>query len=98
MAYKDAMEKYGCDKPDTRFPFTLTDVSECMLFPTVVTNPLGFSKTSAGVFLPPNGEAKDFRVRGLNFKTQAGALNKKQHQLLQEEAVKAGGKVSNLHF
>ncbi len=59
---------------------------------------LGLATTSAGVFLPPKGDSKDFRVRAINFKTHAGALSKKQHQLLQEEAVKAGGKVfTNLH-
>lgn len=63
MTWREAMERYGTDKPDTRFAMELTDVSE-----TVAD--CGF-----GVFTSAleNGGS----VRGLNVKGQAGMPRKK---------------------
>ncbi|MDE5933020.1 MAG: aspartate--tRNA ligase, partial [Lachnospiraceae bacterium] len=63
MTWKEAMERYGSDKPDTRFAMELTDVSETV-------KDCGF-----GVFtsaLESGGS-----VRGLNVKSQAAMPRKK---------------------
>lgn len=63
MTWKEAMERYGSDKPDTRFAMELTDVSETV-------KDCGF-----GVFTSAleNGGS----VRGLNVKGQAAMPRKK---------------------
>ena len=64
MKWKDAMNDYGSDKPDTRFEMKLVDVSE-------VVRGCGF-----GVFTSAL-EMKNGRVRGINVKGQAGMPRKK---------------------
>ncbi len=63
MTWQEAMDRFGSDKPDTRFGMELKDVSE------VVRN-CGFS-----VFANSCGQGKS--VRGLNVKGQAGMPRKK---------------------
>lgn len=64
MKWKDAMNDYGSDKPDTRFEMKLVDVSE-------VVRGCGF-----GVFTSAL-EMKNGSVRGINVKGQAGLPRKK---------------------
>ena len=64
MKWKDAMNDYGSDKPDTRFEMKLVDVSE-------VVGGCGF-----GVFTSAL-EMKNGSVRGINVKGQAGMPRKK---------------------
>ena len=64
MKWKDAMNDYGSDKPDTRFEMKLVDVSE-------VVRGCGF-----GVFTSAL-EMKSGSVRGINVKGQAGMPRKK---------------------
>ena len=64
MKWKDAMNDYGSDKPDTRFEMKLVDVSE-------VVKGCGF-----GVFTSAL-EMKNGSVRGINVKGQAGMPRKK---------------------
>ena len=64
MRWKDAMNDYGSDKPDTRFEMKLVDVSE-------VVRGCGF-----GVFTSAL-EMKNGSVRGINVKGQAGMPRKK---------------------
>lgn len=64
MKWKDAMNDYGSDKPDTRFEMKLVDVSE-------VVRGCDF-----GVFTSAL-EMKNGSVRGINVKGQAGMPRKK---------------------
>ena len=64
MKWKDAMNDYGSDKPDTRFEMKLVDVSE-------IVKDCGF-----GVFTSAL-EMKNGSVRGINVKGQAGMPRKK---------------------
>nr|WP_315101166.1 aspartate--tRNA ligase [uncultured Catonella sp.] len=64
MKWRDAMDDYGSDKPDTRFEMKLVDVSE-------VVKGCGF-----GVFTSAL-EMKNGSVRGINVKGQAGMPRKK---------------------
>lgn len=69
MTWQEAMDRYGSDKPDTRFGMELTDVSE-------VVKGCGF-----GVFtgaLEQNGS-----VRGINIKGQAAMPRKKIDKLVE---------------
>lgn len=63
MTYKEAMERFGSDKPDTRFGMELKNVTECV-------RDCGF-----GVFT--NAIANGGSVRGINVKGQAGMPRKK---------------------
>ena len=69
MKWKDAMNDYGSDKPDTRFEMKLVDVSE-------VVRGCGF-----GVFTSTL-EMKNGSVRGINVKGQAGMPRKKIDALI----------------
>lgn len=64
MKWKDAMNDYGSDKPDTRFEMKLVDVSE-------VVRGCGFGVFNSAL------EMKNGSVRGINVKGQAGMPRKK---------------------
>ncbi len=68
MTWKEAMERFGSDKPDTRFGMELVDVS-------AVVKDCGF-----GVFT--SALAAGGSVRGINAKGQAGMPRKKINALL----------------
>lgn len=70
MTWQEAMDRYGSDKPDTRFAMELTDITEC------VKN-CGF-----GVFAGP-ASAQGQSVRGINAKGMA-AMPRKQIDALTE--------------
>lgn len=72
MTYAKAMEKYGSDKPDTRFGYELTNISD------VVAN-CGF-----GVFA--NATKDGMSVRGINVKGKAEDFSKKQIGKLEDHA------------
>ena len=77
MTWQEAMDRFGTDKPDTRFGMELVDVSD------VVRNS-GF-----GVF--DNALACGGSVRGLNVKGQ-GSMSRKKIDKLVEEAKGMGAK------
>ena len=78
MRWKDAMNDYGSDKPDTRFEMKLVDVSE-------VVRGCGF-----GVFTSAL-EMKNGSVRGINVKGQA-AMPRKKIDALVDKAKGFGAK------
>ncbi|NMS91242.1 aspartate--tRNA ligase [Clostridioides difficile] len=72
MTYAEAMSRYGSDKPDTRFGYELTDISD------VVCN-CGFK-----VFADATQPGKS--VRGINIKGKADDFTRKQISSLEEHA------------
>lgn len=78
MPWQEAMDRFGSDKPDTRFEMELTDVTD-------VVKGCGF-----GVFAGPADE-EDCSVRGLNVKGQ-GAMSRKKIDKLVESAKGNGAK------
>ncbi|PWA12534.1 aspartate--tRNA ligase [Pueribacillus theae] len=70
LTYKDAMDRYGSDKPDTRFGMELKDVSD-------VVKQAGFKVFSEAV---RNGGS----VRAINVKGQADAYSRKDIDVLTE--------------
>lgn len=72
MTYAEAMERYGSDKPDTRFGYELTNISD------VVAN-CGF-----GVFA--NATKDGMSVRGINVKGKGEDFSKKQIGKLEDHA------------
>ena len=78
MTWQEAMDRFGTDKPDTRFEMELTDVTD-------VVKGCGF-----GVFAGPADE-EGSSVRGLNVKGQ-GAMSRKKIDKLVESAKGNGAK------
>lgn len=78
LTYADAMNRYGSDKPDTRFGMEITDLSD------VVAN-CGFGVFSGAV---ENGGS----VRGIVAKNAASTLTRKAIDKLTEEAKGIGAK------
>ena len=76
IAWRDAMERYGTDKPDLRYDFTISDW-------TALVRPL------AVPFFAP-AQADGARVRGLTVKG-GGALSRKDVDQLGEAAKQLGG-------
>ena len=72
MTYAEAMERYGSAKPDTRFGYELTNISD------IVKN-CGF-----GVFA--NATKEGFSVRGINVEGKAEEFTKKQIGKLEDHA------------
>lgn len=78
LTYKDAMERYGSDKPDTRFGMEITDISD------VVKNS-GFSVFSGAI---ENGGS----VRGIVAKGAAEKLTRKEIDKITEHSKGIGAK------
>lgn len=78
MPWQEAMDRFGTDKPDTRFEMELTDVTD-------VVKGCGF-----GVFAGP-ADTDGCSVRGLNVKGQ-GAMSRKKIDKLVENAKGNGAK------
>ena len=78
MTYKDAMEKYGVDKPDLRFGFELVDISD-------LVKDSGFKVFSQAV--ENNGA-----VRGINIKGYGDNFTRKNITSLEEYAKTYGAK------
>ena len=78
MPWQEAMDRFGTDKPDTRFEMELTDVTD-------VVKGCGF-----GVFAGPADE-DGCSVRGINVKGQ-GAMSRKKIDKLVESAKGNGAK------
>ncbi|MEF9991014.1 MAG: aspartate--tRNA ligase [Romboutsia sp.] len=72
MTYAEAMERYGSDKPDTRFGYELTNISD------IVKN-CGF-----GVFA--NATVDGMSVRGINVKGRSEEISKKQLSKIEDHA------------
>lgn len=78
LKYSDAMNRYGSDKPDTRFGMEITDISE-------IVKGCGFSVFSSAV---ENGGS----VRGITAKNAASILTRKEIDKLTEAAKGIGAK------
>ncbi len=78
LTYKDAMERYGSDKPDTRFGMEITDISD------VVKN-CGFGVFTSAI---ENGGS----VRGIVIKNGAETYTRKEIDKLTEQAKGIGAK------
>ena len=78
LTYKEAMERYGSDKPDVRFGMELFDISD-------IAKDCGFSVFSGAV------EAGG-SVRGINAKGGAAKLTRKEIDKLTEHAKGIGAK------
>ncbi|MCQ2484022.1 MAG: aspartate--tRNA ligase [Clostridia bacterium] len=78
LTYKDAMERYGSDKPDTRYGLELYDLSE-------IVKDCGF-----GVFSGP--VAAGGSVRGITAKKAFSTLTRKEIDKLTEKAKGNGAK------
>ncbi|MGL5328761.1 MAG: aspartate--tRNA ligase [Peptostreptococcaceae bacterium] len=72
MTYAEAMERYGSDKPDTRFGYELTNISD-------IVKDCGF-----GVFA--NATKPGFSVRGINVEGKSEEFSKKQVGKLEDHA------------
>jgi len=76
LTYKDAMERYGSDKPDLRFGMPITDVSEEMktlgldTFPGLIE---GGARARA-IVLPASGGMSGTRLRKVNEETWLGRI------------------------
>lgn len=73
MTYKEAMERYGSDKPDTRFGLEFVNISD-------IVKECGF-----GVFANAASD-ENGSVRGINVKGGAEAFSKKGMKKLEEHA------------
>ena len=73
MTYKEAMDRYGSDKPDTRFGLEFVNISD-------IVKECGF-----GVFANAASDEKG-SVRGINVKGGAEAFSKKGMKKLEEHA------------
>lgn len=72
MSYKEAMERYGSDKPDTRFGYELVDISD-------LVKDCGF-----GVFA--NATKEGMSVRGINVEGKSDEISKKQLSKIEDVA------------
>ena len=72
MSYKEAMERFGSDKPDTRFGYELTDISD-------LVKECGFS-----VF--KNATTSGMSVRGINVSGKSEEISKKQLSKIEDVA------------
>ena len=78
LTYKDAMEKYGSDKPDLRFGMEIFDLSD-------IVKDCGFSVFSSAV-------AGGGSVRGITAKNAVGTFTRKELDKLTEHAKGIGAK------
>ena len=78
LKYNDAMNRYGSDKPDTRFGMEITDISD-------VVKGCGFSVFTSAI---ENGGS----VRGIVAKNAVGTLTRKEIDKLTETAKGIGAK------
>jgi len=78
LSYNDAMNRYGSDKPDTRFGMEITDISD-------IVKDCGFGVFTSAI---QNGGS----VRGIVAKNAAGTLTRKEIDKLTETAKGIGAK------
>lgn len=78
LTYKDAMEKYGSDKPDLRFGMEIFDLSD-------IVKDCGFSVFSSAI-------AGGGSVRGITAKNAVGTFTRKELDKLTEHAKGIGAK------
>lgn len=72
MTYAEAMDRFGSDKPDTRFGYELVNISD-------IVKDCGF-----GVFA--NATKDGMSVRGINVEGQSDAISKKQLSKIEDHA------------
>ena len=78
LTFKDAMERYGSDKPDTRFGFEIVDLTD-------IVKDCGFGVFSGAI-------ADGGSVRAINVKDGASKLTRKEIDKLTEHARGIGAK------
>ena len=78
LTYKDSMERYGSDKPDTRFGMEITDISD-------IVKDCGFSVFTGAI-------ADGGSVRGIVAKGAASTLTRKEIDKITEHAKGIGAK------
>ena len=77
MSYRDALSRYGSDKPDTRFGFEIQDVTDCVLE----------DDGSTVLKMFQSNIEKDGKVLAINVKGLGSAIAPKQYKILPEQAV-----------
>ena len=78
MTYADAMERYGCDRPDTRYALDIIDATD-------VFRGADFAITRAAI-------DQGGRVRGLRIPGGAASLSRKHLDEIESDAKKAGAR------
>jgi aspartyl-tRNA synthetase len=78
MTYNDAMEKYGCDKPDTRYGMELVDVIDI------------FERSSNEIFSSIAKDKKNNRIKALKVKDGDNIFSKRQMKGFEDYVRKFG--------
>lgn len=80
MKYSDAMENYGCDKPDLRFEMPLVDVIDI------------FANSTNEIFAEIAKDKKNNRIKALKCKNGDNIFSKRQMKGFEEYVTKFGAK------
>ena len=81
MSYHDALSRFGSDKPDTRFPFEIQDITDCLLDEnsTIIFNMFQENIKNGG------------KVKAINIKGLGEVISKNEYKYLQNAALGMAG-------